>query len=124
LHLNKKERNKMNAIKGATVNSRVIIQEGVVTNVFFNKNSAEILLYLINSKVIGNLLRVNSAIDNLGNLNGANSSFVNLDNFSSNFLQNFQPVNNIADDLKIYQFIASLSWLACEMEASFYLFKK
>jgi glutamate--cysteine ligase len=51
LEINKKERNKMNVIKGAVHNSKIIIQEGIRTIDKISQKIAEPMIYLINGEV-------------------------------------------------------------------------
>lgn len=76
LEINKKERNKMNAIKGAVQTTHVIIQEGIKTIDKIDEKIAEPMIYMINATVVGNLFRVNEARDEKISLNAAGASFL------------------------------------------------
>lgn len=112
LQINKKERNKMNVIKGNVINHKVIVQEGIKTIDQINQASCEPLIYLINSQVVANLARVNNHRDNIDNLNSSGASFINFnqENFNNNF------TNPLDQNLLVYQFIARLACLASSLE--------
>lgn len=75
LEINKKARNKMEVIKGGTLNTEVVIQEGVKTIDKVENFVAEPMIYLVGGKVIDCILRVNSEHDEYGNLNSHGMSF-------------------------------------------------
>ncbi|MFT7086922.1 MAG: glutamate--cysteine ligase [Rickettsiales bacterium] len=109
LEINKKERNKMNAIKGSVQNTTAIIQEGIPTQDLIKEMIAEPLIYLIGGQVVGNLFRVNDARDVNISLNAAGMSFYDLNNLNDEDLDLGLNKNQIG---KIYQTIARLSALA------------
>ncbi len=74
--MNRKNRKKMHVIKDGMVNSKVIIQEGIRTEIQHEDSSAEPMIYMLGGKPIQNLLRFNSAKDSLSNLNRAGAKFV------------------------------------------------
>ena len=76
--LNRKARNKMNAIKdGQTVND-VIIQEGVLTHEHINATVAEPVVYMLDRYVVGGFYRVHADRGVDENLNAPGASFVPL----------------------------------------------
>ena len=112
ISINKKERNKMNIIKGSTKNSKVIIQEGIPTTDKINDFSCEPLIYMINADVVENLFRANQNRDNKTSLNASGASFYNS--------YNIPLINNISENKEeyflVYRFIARLSSLASSFE--------
>ncbi|MFM7621228.1 MAG: glutamate--cysteine ligase [Alphaproteobacteria bacterium] len=117
LSINKRERNKMNTTKGANLNCQVIIQEGLKTiDRIFNK-SCEPLIYMVNSKVVANILRANGNRDNSENLNSLGAEFFNLNN-SQNF-ENFiksNSINNSKNLLLTYDLLARIGSIASAYE--------
>jgi glutamate--cysteine ligase len=114
LAINKKDRNKMNVIKGSTKNTNVIIQEGVPTIDLVKNSVAEPLIYLTCGKVVGNLLRSNNSRDNKISLNAAGMSFDDLNNLSEDEFSLGLERSNICS---IYEIIARLSALAASKES-------
>lgn len=78
LELNKKARNKMQVIKEGTVNSEVIIQEGVPTIDKVDGSPAEPVIYMIDGQPVGGLYRVNVNRDAKDNLNAAGMTFAGM----------------------------------------------
>jgi glutamate--cysteine ligase len=115
LNFNKKNRNKMNAIKGSVVNNRVIIQEGIATIDLIDNKPAEPLIYLLNSEVIANLFRFNVNEDSFSNLNNAGAAFIDSDNILENQYNLFSSKNDVDN---INKFIAKLASLASAIEAA------
>ncbi len=114
LHINKKERNKMNMLKGSVQNTSVLIQEGVSTIDKINSEIAEPMIYLINGQVVGNLFRVNNSRDEKISLNAAGASFFDLVNLDENQIQLGANKNDVT---KIYAVIARLAALAAAVES-------
>lgn len=114
LEINKKDRNKMNNIKGSVQNTTAIIQEGVPTKDLIKNMIAEPMIYLIAGEVVGNLFRVNDARDVNISLNAAGMSFYDLNNLSDEDLQLGLVKSDIS---KIYTVIAKLSALAAALES-------
>jgi glutamate--cysteine ligase len=112
ISINKKERNKMNIIKGSTKNSKVIIQEGIPTTDKINDFPCEPLIYMINADIVENLFRANQNRDNKTSLNASGASFYNS--------YNIPLINNISENKEeyflVYRFIARLSSLASSFE--------
>ena len=77
MEINKKERNKMSSIKEGSINSQVIIQEGVPTIDKINGKVAEPMIYMINGDPIGCTYRINESRDEKSNLNSKGMSFIN-----------------------------------------------
>jgi glutamate--cysteine ligase len=113
LEINKKERNKMNSLKGSIQNTTAIIQEGVLTADRVKSSIAEPLIYLINGQVVGNLFRINNDRDANISLNSSGMSFCDLNILADNELS----LGLKRDDVvKIYSLIARLSALAASCE--------
>tara|TARA_Y100000385_G_scaffold58137_1_gene55901 strand:+ start:191 stop:1426 length:1236 start_codon:yes stop_codon:yes gene_type:complete len=111
--LNKKNRNKMNMLKGNIQNHKVIIQEGVPTIDRIKGFNAEPMIYMINGQIIGNLFRYNESRDERNNLNSGTMQFSDL-----NILNNSDIEVGAArqDTIKIYEIIAKISAIASAME--------
>jgi glutamate--cysteine ligase len=75
LEINKKNRNKMGAIKSGIINDEIIIQEGIRTIDKFKGHPAEQMIYLIGGRPVANIYRFNNMRDELGNLNAAGMGF-------------------------------------------------
>ncbi len=73
--MNKKMRNKMGVIKEGTVNTEVIIQEGVPTIDTVEGYVAEPMVYLVGGEPVGCMYRVNTEHDAFGNLNAHGMHF-------------------------------------------------
>jgi glutamate--cysteine ligase len=114
LEINKKDRNKMNSIKGSIQNTTAIIQEGVITTDLIKNMIAEPMIYLMNGRVVGNLFRANDARDTNISLNAAGMSFYDLNDLNDEDLQLGLDKASIA---KIYSTIAKLSALAASLES-------
>lgn len=115
LNFNKKNRNKMNAIKGSVINNRVIIQEGIATIDLIDNKPAEPLIYLVNSEVIANLFRFNVNEDSFSSLNNAGAAFIDSDNILNGQYNLFSCKNDVDN---INKFIAKLASLASAIEAT------
>lgn len=113
LHLNKKDRNKMNMSKGLVQNHRVMIQEGVPTCDYVNEKPAEPLIYMIQSQIAANLLRINEFRDEKTSLNAAGAIFADLKNLSD---QEIVLGASKTEVVQIYQIIARLAALAAAIE--------
>ncbi len=114
LEINKKDRNKMNNIKGSVQNTGAIIQEGVPTRDLIKNMIAEPMIYLIGGDVVGNLFRVNNTRDVNISLNSAGMSFYDLNDLNDKDLQLGLEKSDIA---KIYNVIAKLSAAAAALES-------
>ncbi|MDA7705001.1 glutamate--cysteine ligase [Rickettsiales bacterium] len=111
--LNKKNRNKMNMLKGNVQNHQVIIQEGVPTIDKIKNFNAEPMIYMVGGEVVGNLFRYNQARDEKNNLNSGTMEFSDLN------ILNDSDINLGAarqEVVKIYDIIARISALAATME--------
>lgn len=113
LEINKKERNKMNMLKGSVQNTQALVQEGIKTIDKIDNKIAEPMIYLINGQVVGNLFRANEARDEKISLNAAGASFFDLTELSENQLTLGLGKNKIA---AIYAVIARLAALASSIE--------
>jgi len=113
LEINKKDRNKMNSIKGSIQNTTAIIQEGVPTKDLIKNMIAEPMTYLIDGEVVGDLFRVNDARDVNISLNSAGMSFYDLATLKDEDLQLGLDKSDIT---KVYNVIAKLSAVAASLE--------
>jgi glutamate--cysteine ligase len=112
LLINKKQRNKMNMLKGNIANNQVIIQEGIPTIDNIEGSPLEPMIYLMNGIAFGNIFRTNNNRDNNISLNSTGMEFRNLDNIE----QNFNIGGNIENIFPIYNILARLSALAASYE--------
>jgi glutamate--cysteine ligase len=112
LEINKKERNKMNMLKGSTQTTKVMIQEGIITADKINNNPSEPMIYMINGNVAQNLFRTNDSRDDHMSLNTTGATFYNL--------ENLPPQNNFFDSqnncMIVYELIARMASLASAIE--------
>jgi len=115
LEINKKERNKMNMLKGSVQTTQVMIQEGIKTIDRIEGKIAEPMIYMINAEVVGNLFRVNEERDEKISLNAGGASFFDLENLSQNQLKLGAEKNKISE---VYSVIARLAALASSIENS------
>ncbi len=113
LEINKKERNKMNMLKGSVQTSRVIIQEGIKTIDKINQQIAEPLIYLCNGQVVGNLFRINENRSEHNSLNASGMHFSDLNDLSQNQVELGLEKNKITD---LYALIATLAAAAAAQE--------
>jgi len=115
IDINKKERNKMNMLKGSTQTSKVMIQEGIITSDKINNNPCEPMIYMINGEVAQNLFRTNDSRDERISLNASGASFYNL--------ENLPPKNNFANSennfIIVYELIAKMASLSSSIELNF-----
>jgi glutamate--cysteine ligase len=111
--INKKQRNKMNMIKGNIVNSQVIIQEGIPTIDKVNNITAEPMIYLMNGEVVGNLSRANDQRDGNISLNSDGMEFKDMVDILD---ENLIIGGKKEDIFKIYNIIGRLSALAASYE--------
>lgn len=111
--LNKKNRNKMNMLKGNVQNHQVIIQEGIPTIDRIKGFNAEPMIYMINGQIIGNLFRYNEARDERNNLNSGSMEFSDLNILNDS---NINLGSKREDIVKIYEIIAKISALAAANE--------
>jgi glutamate--cysteine ligase len=113
LQINKKERNKMNMLKGSVQTSQVIIQEGVKTLDRIEGKIAEPMIYVINGQVVGNLFRANVEKDEKSSLNSAGAQFFDLENLSENQTELGAKKDKITS---VYSLISKLAALAAAIE--------
>jgi len=115
IDINKKERNKMNMLKGSTQTSKVMIQEGIITADKINNNPCEPMIYMINGEVAQNLFRTNDSRDERISLNASGASFYNL--------ENLPPKNNFTNSennfIIVYELIAKMASLSSSIELNF-----
>ena len=115
IEINKKERNKMNMLKGSTQTSKVIIQEGIITADKINNNPCEPMIYMINGEVAQNLFRTNDSRDARISLNASGASFYNLENLPQK--NNFANSEN--NFIIVYELIAKMASLSSSIELNF-----
>ena len=115
LEINKKERNKMNMLKGSTQTSKVMIQEGIITADKINNNPCEPMIYMINGEVAQNLFRTNDSRDERISLNASGASFYNLENLPQK--NNFANSEN--NFIIVYELIAKMAALSSSIELNF-----
>ncbi|MBL6664541.1 MAG: glutamate--cysteine ligase [Rickettsiales bacterium] len=113
LEINKKNRNKMNVIKGSIQNTKVMIQEGVKTIDTINNNVAEPMIYMINATIVGNLFRVNEGRNEKSSLNAPGASFFDLNDLDD---QNTQLGLTKDRAPLIYSVVSRLAALATAIE--------
>lgn len=111
--LNKKNRNKMNMLKGNVQNHQVIIQEGVPTIDKIKDFNAEPMIYTINGQVVGSLFRYNQARDERNNLNSGSMEFSDLNILNDSDINLGASRENLT---KTYAIIAKISILAAANE--------
>lgn len=133
-NINKKERSKMNVVKGAVENHSVIIQEGVPTIDKIQGQPCEPMIYLINGQVVENLFRFNGERDEKISLNAGGAKFASIHNLpepdgfeaeedciSSELSGKNSPANQFSSDhfsknIAVYELIARLACLAAANE--------
>lgn len=115
LEINKKERNKMNMLKGSIQTTKVLIQEGIITVDKINNNPCEPMIYMINGNVAQNLFRTNESRDDRISLNASGAIFYNLENLPQE--------NNFSDStdnfIIVYELIAKMASLSSSIELKF-----
>ncbi len=114
LHLNKKERNKMQVVKEGARVSEVIIQEGVPTVDTVNGASAEPMMYLIDGIPAGGMFRANAQRDQFTNLNAAGMTFTGMCDETETQTNARQPVR--ACHFRAFGLVAAISALAAGKE--------
>lgn len=110
--INKKERNKMNMLKGSTQTHKVVVQEGVITHDKINNHPCEPMIYMINGDVAQYLFRCNQQRDNHISLNASGAVFFNLDNMPQDN-NIFKHRDKLTDT---YNLIARMASLASAIE--------
>lgn len=103
--MNRKLRKKMHVIKEGTINTQVVIQEGIRTNMKYEGDPAEIMEYLIAGKIADSFLRVNHTRDEYASLNKAGVEFVPVTKDKS-----------AHQNLSIYHIVSRLASLAAASE--------
>jgi glutamate--cysteine ligase len=95
--MNKKNRNKMNAIKEGVQTTEVIIQEGVPTADVVDGGIAEPMVYLVDGHPVGGAFRINEARDTYNNLNAAGMRFVPMcEDASAECMKTLSPLGLVA----------------------------
>lgn len=79
IEMGKNIRKKMNVIKGGTLNTEVIIQEGVPTVDQVDGHPAEAMIYLVGGKGVSCIQRYNTLKDHTDNLNAKGMQFTSVD---------------------------------------------
>lgn len=96
LEMNKKSRNKMNAIKEGVTSTEVILQEGVPTIDRQEGAIAEPMVYLIDGHPVGGAYRVNAERDAYNNLNAKGMRFIPMCRDASEECMSRSPIALIA----------------------------
>lgn len=115
LEMNKKDRNKMNTIKGSLQNTKIIVQEGVKTMDTIDGKTCEPMIYLANGGVAANLFRINQQRDAKVSLNAGGVEFCDLVNLTANRFNTKLPFEKL---VKIYEMVSRLAALAAAKEMS------
>lgn len=115
LEINKKERNKMNMLKGSVQNTQVMIQEGIVTTDKIDGKISEPMIYLINAQIVGNMFRCNQDRDEKISLNSAGAMFLDLDDLTQ---EQINIEQNKDDIISSYSLVSRLAALAAAIENS------
>jgi glutamate--cysteine ligase len=115
--LNKKDRNKMHAVKEGAQVSEVIIQEGIPTIDKVENDPAEPMIYCVGGHAIGGAFRVNRERDAYGNLNAAGMYFTGICELVE---KPTHPAAVVLDEcnFSVYSLIARLANLAAAREAA------
>ena len=103
--MNRKLRKKMHVIKEGIINTKVVIQEGIKTNLRYDDYPAEVMSYLIGGQIADSFLRVNKSRDEYTSLNKAGVEFLPI-----------AQSKQAPDDLGIYHILAKLATLAAAYE--------
>ncbi len=114
-NINKKERNKMNALKSSVITSDVIIQEAVPTIDKIDNAPCEPMIYMVLGQVVGYLFRSNKERDNKISLNASGAIFHN----ANRLIEPNSIRLNLQDSLLSYWLIATLASLAAAIEGKF-----
>lgn len=115
VNLNRKQRNKMSAIKGGKQVDRVILQEGIYTfETTLDQAVAEPVLYMIGQYVVGGFYRVHRARGDNENLNAPGMHFEPLAFAKS---CNMPCGNDQSNRFYVYGVMARLAALAAAREA-------
>jgi len=101
--MNKMMRKKMHMLKGGLINTQVLIQEGIRTNITHEGKTAETLVYLLGGQPIQTLLRANSTRDSLDNLNRSGAEFFQI---------------KAIEGILAYHIVARLASLAAALECN------
>ncbi|MFN7094416.1 MAG: glutamate--cysteine ligase [Burkholderiales bacterium] len=101
--MNKKRRHSMDVGKGGVINNEILIQEGIPTCQLYDGKPAELMVYLINGRVVDYIWRVNEHKDTYSSLNSTGMKF-----YSANELSRVS--------LPCFGLIARLASLAASLE--------
>jgi len=111
MNMNRNTRKKMNVIKSGTLNTSVIIQEGIPTIDKVEGQSAEPMLYLVQGQAVGGAYRVHSQRSAEENLNSVGMRFVPL------CCDGNQPLDEPTHcDFRVLRLVAQLASLAAARE--------
>ena len=110
--MNKKSRNKMNVIKEGSVNTEVIIQEGVPTIDTKGEGIAEPVIYMVDGKSVGGAWRVHEGRDAYKNLNAQGMHFAPMKDEMIESYADAAPAH-----IKAQKLVAELASLAAAHEA-------
>lgn len=114
MELNKKNRNKMQAIKEGAQVTEVIVQEGIMTIDRIEEKAAEPMVYLIDGIPVGGMYRVNAGRDAMSNLNAAGVEFKGMCDETEAVFDCRQPVKNCY--FRAFGLVAALAALSVPRE--------
>ena len=117
LNLNRKMRKKMSVIKGGSVITEVIIQEGIHTEESIDQSVAEPVIYMIDRFVVGGFFRVHTNKEKDENLNSPGMHFIPQP-FETSCIMPDQgrPCDDEANRFYAYGVIARLALIAAARE--------
>ncbi len=117
LNLNRKMRKKMSVIKGGSVVTEVIIQEGIHTEESIDQSVAEPVIYMIDRFVVGGFFRVHTNKEKDENLNSPGMHFIPQP-FETSCIMPDQgrPCDDEANRFYAYGVIARLALIAAARE--------
>jgi glutamate--cysteine ligase len=116
LSLNKKDRNKMNAVKEGAQVTEVIIQEGIPTIDKVGDHPAEPMIYCVGGHAVGGAFRVNGERDSYTNLNAAGMYFTGICDLVEKRADTAAVVLDECN-FSVYSLIARLANLAAARES-------
>jgi len=115
LEINKKNRNKMNMLKGSIQNTKVMVQEGIRTIDNIRGITGEPMIYMIDGQIVGNLFRVNDTKTDKTSLNSPGADFFDLKTLENSDITLGANKEKVA---LVYSVIGRLAALAaaCELK--------
>lgn len=121
--MNRRAKNKMSVGKGHSEIHQVILQEGIPTRILSEGKTAEPVIYLVGTELLGGFVRVNSERDSIDNLNSPGMIFKKFcfkdlhDCWNNSDLSDFPTLE------AVYGSVAKLSALAATQEHFDLLYK-